>query len=112
MYYLCLIHCSLKIMSAFIWYIFIVKGKSCHPGTHKNLYFTIGDKNKNGIKYWDCVFWGLKWKIPRKFVMERMTFEFSFEEWVGHRCLCPGLEYISINILYSHFPEYIEWIEK
>lgn len=22
-----------------------------------------------------------------KFVMARMTFEFSFEEWVGHRCI-------------------------
>lgn len=45
------------------------------------------------------VFWGLKWRIPRKFVMERMTFEFSFEEWVGHGCLCPGLDYISISSL-------------
>lgn len=39
------------------------------------------------------VFWGLKWRIPSKFIMERMAFEFSFEEWVGHKCMCLGLEY-------------------
>lgn len=30
--------------------------------------------------------------------MERMTFEFTFEEWVGHRCIHAQV-YISI----SHF---------
>lgn len=40
------------------------------------------------------MFWGLKWKDPRKFVMERIAFEFRFEE-----CICPDIGYVSIHSL-------------
>lgn len=30
---------------------------------------------------------------------ERVAFEFNFEEWIGHWCMCPGLAYISISSL-------------
>lgn len=42
---------------------------------------------------------GFTMEGSRKFVMERMAFEFRFEECIGHRCICPGVGYISIHSL-------------
>lgn len=45
------------------------------------------------------MFWGLKWKDPRKFVVEEMAFEFRFEECAGHRYTYPGMECICLRSL-------------